>query len=236
MICSTAALGEVVTVSIGPEKKLYHIHKDLICYHSEYFGAADNGRWKEAGEEAMLEDVNSEAFSLFVHWLYTQQLPNNDYDIRLVAGAELAGRSDQGSDAQTVLIKAYVFADRMLAHQFKRSVRNLFVDMTWTCSPWYRHVICAFENIKEDDPILDYIVDLHCMRWSPKSDLGYPDEMSLQPQLPQPFLLRVMMRMQGLRDIDPKGEEIKEKACSYHEHDSDDREKTCAIYTKTEDD
>jgi hypothetical protein len=183
MICSTAALGEVVTVSIGPRRS------SIISTR-----------------------------------------------ISSVTTRSTLGRSDQGSDAQTVLIKAYVFADRMLAHQFKRSVRNLFVDMTWTCSPWYRHVICAFENIKEDDPILDYIVDLHCMRWSPKSDLGYPDEMSLQPQLPQPFLLRVMMRMQGLRDIDPKGEEIKEKACSYHEHDSDDREKTCAIYTKTEDD
>jgi hypothetical protein len=72
---SSAARDEVVAIAIGPEKKLYHIHKDLFCHHSEYFRTAYNGRWKEAEDGVVLEDVEVEIFNIFVHWLYAQKLP-----------------------------------------------------------------------------------------------------------------------------------------------------------------
>jgi hypothetical protein len=43
-VYSSAARGEIVTIAIGSSKKLFHIHKDVICHHSSYFRAAYNGR------------------------------------------------------------------------------------------------------------------------------------------------------------------------------------------------
>jgi hypothetical protein len=64
---SVAAQGEIVTIFIGPEKKRYSIHKDIICYHSGYFRAAFNGSWKESDEGVTLEDIKVEVFNIFVH-------------------------------------------------------------------------------------------------------------------------------------------------------------------------
>ncbi|KAF1946183.1 hypothetical protein EJ02DRAFT_431095 [Clathrospora elynae] len=63
---SVAACGEIVSVTVGPEKQIVNLHKTLICYHSEYFRTAFNGLWKESDEGVMIADVDIETFRLFV--------------------------------------------------------------------------------------------------------------------------------------------------------------------------
>jgi len=48
---STAALGDIVAIEVGPEKKQYQVHKDILCHYSEYFPAAFNGSWKESEDK-----------------------------------------------------------------------------------------------------------------------------------------------------------------------------------------
>ncbi|KAF1835098.1 hypothetical protein BDW02DRAFT_455322, partial [Decorospora gaudefroyi] len=112
---SSAAQGQLVTIAIGPEKIPYHIHKDVICHHSEYFRTAYNGRWKEAEEGVTLEDVEIEVFNFFVHWLYTQQLPALRY-------------FHDATDSNGLLLKTCVFGDRFLAPVFRRLVHNEYAD------------------------------------------------------------------------------------------------------------
>jgi hypothetical protein len=72
--CSTMD-PEMVKLVIGPDhaKKTFTVHKELLCYHSEYFRNAFNGDWRESDEKAIrLEDVTEDVFRVVIHWLYAQ--------------------------------------------------------------------------------------------------------------------------------------------------------------------
>ncbi|KAE8856744.1 hypothetical protein PTNB73_09466 [Pyrenophora teres f. teres] len=120
--------GEIITVFIGPSKKRYLIHKDLICHHSEYFHTAYEGQkglWENPDQSVTLEDVNVDVFNLFVHWLYTQDIPCKTYaEICYVMGWN---SSDQ-TDFKSVLLKARAFGHRFLALSFRRIVHDIYVE------------------------------------------------------------------------------------------------------------
>ncbi|CAN9136776.1 unnamed protein product [Alternaria alternata] len=96
---------------LGPTKRSFDFTK--ISYAASQSTSAlptmDSGR---AVEGVTLEDVEVEVFSIFVHWLYTQQMPtyedNRKYDI--------------SEDFGFMLLKAYVFANRFLIADFERIV------------------------------------------------------------------------------------------------------------------
>ncbi|KAI4738499.1 hypothetical protein E4T50_11054 [Aureobasidium sp. EXF-12298] len=65
----------IVTLIVGKEKKAYNLHKDLLCFYSDYFRAAFNGSFKEAAERKLeLPDVEISLFDKFQVWLYTRDL------------------------------------------------------------------------------------------------------------------------------------------------------------------
>ncbi|CAN9298872.1 unnamed protein product [Alternaria alternata] len=184
-----ATTGEVVAIAIGPNKKVFRLHKDILCSESEYFCTAYNGLWKEAVEGVTLEDVEVEVFSIFVHWLYTQQMPtyedNRKYDI--------------SEDFGFMLLKAYVFANRFLIADFERIVHNLLIDhmVDFGCS-MYEHIIFAYENLPEDSLVLKLMVEMQCLRW--ELDFDGDEEKQRRLDLPKAFLVQVMVRLVELRD------------------------------------
>jgi len=55
----------MVKVFVGPERKLFNLHEDLLCNRSEYFRSAFKGSFKEGSEKEIdLEEEDSEAFAL----------------------------------------------------------------------------------------------------------------------------------------------------------------------------
>ena len=173
MYNSEATTGEVVAIAIGPNKKVFRLHKDILCSESEYFCTAYNGLWKEAVEGVTLEDVEVEVFSIFVHWLYTQQMPtyedNRKYDI--------------SEDFGFMLLKAYVFANRFLIADYERIVHNLFIDHIFDCEcAMYKQIIFAYENLPKDSLILELMVETQCVYWSTTLD----NEVETQSRLDLP--------------------------------------------------
>ncbi len=73
---------EMVDVFVGPERKQFHLHKDLLCDRSSYFQKAFEGDFKESRENSMdLAEDEVAAFELFVDWLYSGRLtevPNDE--------------------------------------------------------------------------------------------------------------------------------------------------------------
>lgn len=66
-----------VIVDSGQEK--FILHKDLLCFYSDFFRAAFNGSFKEATEgKVELPDVEVEIFEAFQVWLYSRTLYNTD--------------------------------------------------------------------------------------------------------------------------------------------------------------
>lgn len=67
---------ESAIIYIGPERKRYLIHKDLLTKQSEFFDRALNGKFKEAEENSIyLEEESPAAFDLLVGWLYQGRIP-----------------------------------------------------------------------------------------------------------------------------------------------------------------
>ena len=189
MYNSEATTGEVVAIAIGPNKKVFRLHKDILCSESEYFCTAYNGLWKEAVEGVTLEDVEVEVFSIFVHWLYTQQMPtyedNRKYDI--------------SEDFGFMLLKAYVFANRFLIADYERIVHNLFIDHIFDCEcAMYKQIIFAYENLPKDSLILELMVETQCLYWSTTLDNEVETQSRLD--LPKEFFIQVMVRFAELRD------------------------------------
>lgn len=55
-----------MTIIVGKEKKAYNLHKDLLCFYSDYFRAALNGNFKEAAEGKLeLPNVTISIFEAF---------------------------------------------------------------------------------------------------------------------------------------------------------------------------
>lgn len=62
-----------MTLIVGKKKKAYTLHKDLLCFYSDYFRAAFNGSFKEAAERKLeLPNVEEHIFEGAQLWLYTR--------------------------------------------------------------------------------------------------------------------------------------------------------------------
>ncbi|KAJ5032331.1 uncharacterized protein L3040_008938 [Drepanopeziza brunnea f. sp. 'multigermtubi'] len=69
---------ELVHIYVGKKRKHYAVHKKLICEKSEYFNAVFTGSFRENDGEMSLEEVNAEVLRLFVDWLYSSRVSQQD--------------------------------------------------------------------------------------------------------------------------------------------------------------
>jgi len=61
----------MVDIFVGPKRKKYHVHKELLCNRSEHFRAMFQGGYKETQtKEVFLIDEDASAVELFVTWIY----------------------------------------------------------------------------------------------------------------------------------------------------------------------
>jgi hypothetical protein len=60
-----------VELRVGRDRVPIMVHKELLCYCSEFFRGAFEGGFRESEEKSLgLSDVEREVFRLFQHWLY----------------------------------------------------------------------------------------------------------------------------------------------------------------------
>ncbi|MCJ1389248.1 hypothetical protein MMC18_002104 [Xylographa bjoerkii] len=65
----------VVTLIVGKKKRVFKIHKNLLCSASAYFKAALDGKFKEADTlEIELVEDSPKVIERFQLWLYTQSI------------------------------------------------------------------------------------------------------------------------------------------------------------------
>ena len=123
----------MVKIFVGPKRKEWIIHEDLICDRSDYFKAAFNDGFKETDEkEIYLDDDDPAAFALFVDWIY---------------GAELRGKRGQYTSSKLTLewpqvqklCALWVFADKIRLPELKNEA----------CSLYTRYRDCCFIEVEE---------------------------------------------------------------------------------------
>ncbi|KAI4746328.1 hypothetical protein E4T50_03350 [Aureobasidium sp. EXF-12298] len=67
-----------VTIEVGPKKKTYVIHKELLIFYSDYFRGAFNGSFKEATEgKICLHNESEDVFDVFNKFLYSRLIADD---------------------------------------------------------------------------------------------------------------------------------------------------------------
>jgi hypothetical protein len=62
-----------IELRVGRDRVPIMVHKELLCYCSEFFRGAFEGGFRESEEKSLgLSYVEREVFRLFQHWLYAQ--------------------------------------------------------------------------------------------------------------------------------------------------------------------
>lgn len=64
-----------VTLLVGPEELVYHVHQSILCNNSKVFKATFCGEFRESSNRSMsLPDDNIEAVERMIQWLYSAKL------------------------------------------------------------------------------------------------------------------------------------------------------------------
>ncbi|KAJ4361292.1 hypothetical protein N0V95_001994 [Ascochyta clinopodiicola] len=194
----------------------HHLHRTLLTEQSEYFEKALKGPWKEADEGVVrLDDVESGPFNTFVDWLHTGGVPWEDYD-----------PNSSGDENDIIELTTLKLGNRLLAPVFVKALQRHFVEKhvgefasstRWCKSPSFEVIICAFEILKDDNPILTMLVDQHVKYYTVTPTLdALGGGRRAGPKLPYDFLVRIVHRY-GQAKIAAK---TRLQACDYHGHAS----------------
>ncbi|KAF2649507.1 hypothetical protein K491DRAFT_783291 [Lophiostoma macrostomum CBS 122681] len=201
-----------VQILVGPNLTRFHVPKALLCYYSSYFRGALTGNWKEGDDGIIkLDDVDIPVFQVFVHWLFTQQLPGPHVSDWLQYTVH------DPNNISMLKMKIYVFADRFLVDGLRLAIKRVIVgNSKRPYHPRLPTIVHAFNNLRSDDPMLDYLVEYHCLFYTGnKFPFGKLDD------LPYSFLLRCF-EMHGELNKEAKGKDNsmdkRFDPCDHHEH------------------
>ena len=100
-------------VLVGPDKKIFTIHKRLVCQVSSYFDAALNGKFKESvDDEISMPHQEHHLFNHFVEWVYSNQI-----DL-----PKLNGEGSHDNDVWETFSKLYLLARYLQCPGFGNSL------------------------------------------------------------------------------------------------------------------
>jgi hypothetical protein len=102
-------------VLVGPEKKSFSIHKNIICNRSPFFQAACAERWQASTPKALeLPEDDADTFDVYLHTAYTGHVDVGDLEDAWV-GEETLPEYDRRS---LRLVNSYVLADKLWRHRY----------------------------------------------------------------------------------------------------------------------
>ncbi|KAF2709293.1 hypothetical protein K504DRAFT_533681 [Pleomassaria siparia CBS 279.74] len=215
-------LEDIIVILVGPNKVQYHVHGSFLVYHSGFFRNAFNGNWRESEDGITLLDVETVVFNIFVNWLYTMKLPGpNNYDWTTQPDPRIMGEAHK---ADMLQIKLYVFADRFMIPALRLAMNRIITADTTYTRPCANVMIFAFDNLRAEDVILQFLVDSHCLKW--RHGLQSEHETRLLDQLSQDCLTKIMKRF-GFMLAEGITRHSSLKMCDYHEHISDVERLAC---------
>ncbi|TVY59229.1 hypothetical protein LCER1_G000216 [Lachnellula cervina] len=138
---------DIVTIHVGPKRKAFAVHKDLICNRSDFFSKAFNGPFEEGVESTMyLPEDDPQAFSALVAWIYRDQLPLHP--------SERFADDDDGFDKYiNMLLVFFTLAEKLCINALANQIMDRIQDVQ------FQHA-CIFGGAE-----LEYIY-ANSHRWS----------------------------------------------------------------------
>jgi len=147
----------LITITVGAEKAVFSVHKELLCDRSEFFRAACNGQFKEAEGVVNLPEQDPTTFKHFIYWLYTEKLRGHFYpesidpsiqdlkrELKSTLGPEALNdrhlkRKNPDSEALdhanyqdlpfVALVSLYILADSLLVRGLRDQIIPLLIEV-----------------------------------------------------------------------------------------------------------
>ena len=108
MLADRISFADHIEVLVGPEKKLFAVHRDVICDRSPFFRAACSERWQQGSKAIELLDDDPEIFDTYLLCVYKDKINTGgseenkcDADI-----TDFDGNYDR-------LLRTYILADKL---------------------------------------------------------------------------------------------------------------------------
>lgn len=141
---------EIVQLVVGTDRETFSVHKKLLCSISQFFDKALNGSFEEASSNQIdLSEYHPSIVSMFISWLYTQDLGFNTYYVDEISGVN-------------TLIDLYAFADAKRCNALKNEVMDTLQDGLYlrNLCLCLHHVELVFEKTCTDEeaPIRCFLV------------------------------------------------------------------------------
>ncbi|EKD16219.1 uncharacterized protein L3040_009541 [Drepanopeziza brunnea f. sp. 'multigermtubi'] len=127
------ASSNMVTIYVGPDRKCWTVHENLICDRTRFFRSAFRGGFAETTEKSIwLEDDDPEIFKLFVEWLYGSDLRCKEKDMRIPGHAR-----DKNHPFDWYGLEA--FGHKIASDEVVEVARDVS-ESCWLCDPFKRTV------------------------------------------------------------------------------------------------
>ncbi|KAH0038579.1 hypothetical protein KCU78_g1471, partial [Aureobasidium melanogenum] len=188
------------------------IHKSLLCFFSQYYRAALQGGFLEAGRKSVVLELDIEDCQYFVGWLYSGQLPD----------VPMPGH----------LFELYIFADKTDVLALRRAIMTKIIRMEHKMMPTFHEIAVALDSLPSTSPLYRWLLDTCVHHWVSK----YP----IAVTLPNGFLVdwikgaadRTCTTTEGYCSECPCCEQ---NSCNYHEHESvEEWTSTCGVSKETQ--
>jgi len=195
----------VVVFLVGTQApKRFTVHEDIVKASSEFVRLALRGEWKEASTRRVsLPDDEPDVFSVYQQWLYNGL-------IHTILGFVL-----EPDDEYELLVKAYIFGEKIVDVAFKNSVVDAITEKVNQFGLNTRLTSLVFDDTAPASPLrrlwLDVYYHLGKVEWLEPSFAG--DAISAE------FMIE-FSRYQMQKRTSPSSSDMLDLSvgCTYHEH------------------
>lgn len=200
-----------MSLAVGPETHTYIVHEQMLCEHALFFQSAVKKEWNEGKERTIpLPEDDPEVVSLYLNWIYNKRILSQ------------SPTNEKGYDEICLLVKAYVFGEKIQDGRFKDAVIDATIKSTLipdedgqTWFPGSADVNRAYNGTPPGSPLRRLMVDFWALHGNDDWD---------RKGVSKDFLLDLTGELFGHRSTwnhDPRPSNGKTSTCSYHEHGDD---------------
>jgi len=203
----------MVKILVGPQQKIFHVHKRLLSQSCAYFRAALGGEFKESvNDEIRLPEHQPHLFNHFVEWVYSKKvqlpgpLPGGAFKFRNKEHAHA-----HNNETWTLFSRLYLLAQYFQCPAFDNDVLKCAPSLKESKTSFYEPpdpsiIVMIYDNIITGCALRRYLVDLYVWRLhEPFTDRG-PLFNQYLASLPAQCILDVAqasMRRVVIRNVSP---------------------------------
>lgn len=163
---------DMVTFLIGPNKERFLIHKETACRQSEVLRAAFNGPFIEGRTGTyILEDTRTQAFRMFMEFLYAGKLTLHYHNIDPKDDLEFSKEEHitKCATQDCYFVELWLLADRFLMSKLQNQVMDHMVRIYLSCGVMNPSQFAKiYEDSEVGSPLRRLVVTQCC--WAPEKD------------------------------------------------------------------